>query len=44
MLYLESGAYLGHHVIVQIKLVVGYEYFRKPISIYDFFLYESGYH
>ena len=25
MLYLESGAYLCHHVIVQIKPVVGYD-------------------
>ena len=44
MFYLESGAYLRHHVIVQIRLVVRYDSFWKPISTYDFSLYESGYY
>ena len=44
MLYLELGAHLCHHVIVQIKPIVGYYSLRKSISTYDFFLDESGYH
>ena len=42
MLYLELGAYLHHHVIIQIKPVVGYDSLQKSISTYDFSLYESG--
>ena len=44
MFYLESSAYLRHHVVVQIKPIVGYDSLRKSISTYDFFLDESGYH
>ena len=44
MLYLESGAYLRHHVIIQIQPVVGYDSLRKSISTYNFPLYETGYH
>ena len=44
MLYLELGAYLCYHVIVQIKPVIGYDSLWKPISTYNFFLNESGYH
>ena len=44
MLDLESGAYLCHHVIVQIKPVVEYDYLWKPISTYNFSLYESSHH
>ena len=44
MLDLESGAYLRHHVIIQIEPVVEYDSLRKPISTYDFSLYESGYY
>ena len=43
MLFLESGAYLRHHVIIQIKPVVGYDSLRKPLSTYDFSFYESGF-
>ena len=44
MLYLESGAYLCHHVIIQIQPVVGYDSLWKSISTYEFSFYESGYH
>ena len=44
MPYLESGAHLCHHIIVQIKPIVGYDSLRKPISTYDFSLDETGYH
>ena len=44
MLDLELDAYLHHHVVIQIKPVVGYDSLRKSISTYDFFLDESGYH
>ena len=44
MLYLELDAHLCHHIIVQIKPVVGYDSLREPISTYDFSLYESNYH
>ena len=44
MLDLELDAYLHHHVIVQIELVVGYDSLRKSISAYDFSFYESGDH
>ena len=44
MLYLELGAYFCHHVIVQIKPVVGYNSLWKSVSTYNFFLDETGYH
>ena len=44
MLYLESGAYLYHHVIIQIETIVKYDSLRKSVSTYNFFLDESGYH
>ena len=42
--YLEPGAYLRHHVIVQIKSIVGYDSFRKSISTYNFPFDELSHH
>ena len=44
MLDLESGAYLCHHVIVQIETVIGYDSLWKSISTYNFPFDERGYH
>ena len=37
MFYLESGAYLCHHVIIQVETIVGYDSLWKSILTYDFF-------
>ena len=44
MLDLESGAYLRHHVIIQVETVIEYDSLWKFISTYNFSLDEIGHH
>ena len=40
----EPGAYLCHHVVIQVKTIFWYDSLWKSVSTYEFFLDESGHH
>ena len=44
MFYLESGAYICYHIIVQVKTIIGYDSLWKSISTYNLLLDEPSHY